>query len=301
MAKPKYKKKPKARPTCFIIMPISRPPAMAERYPDGPDHFKNILNSLFIPAVEAADFKPDPPAAKGSEIIQARIIKKLIAADMVLCDMSCLNANVFFEFGIRTALNKPVCVVKDTQSPDVAFDTSIIHYHEYQSPLYAHQTADEIAALTSHIKDTWKKNKKTNAMWQALGFQLTAQVAQPSGEPNDQVLQMLLGITNRLDSMEPRKLHAPKLQEPKLQAQESETFWFDLKHATKRFSDFIDDLTTITRNSGPREITRPSYTTATVAFMAPLSSNAIKEIVDLSRSCNAETTYRDLNGDMVVW
>ncbi len=205
MAKTKAKKKPKAEPTCFIIMPISRPSAMADLYPDGPDHFTNILKSLFIPSVEAAGFKPDPPTASGSEIIQARIIKKLIDADMVLCDMSCLNANVFFEFGIRTALNKPVCVVKDSQSPDVAFDTSIIHYHEYQSPLYAHQTAGEIKSLTSHIQDTWTRNDKTNAMWQALGFQLTAQVAQPSGEPNDHILQMLAGIANRLDGMDQRR------------------------------------------------------------------------------------------------
>jgi hypothetical protein len=37
--------------------------------------------------------------SKGSEIIQADIIRNLHAADLVLCDLSTLNANVFFEFG----------------------------------------------------------------------------------------------------------------------------------------------------------------------------------------------------------
>lgn len=37
-------------------------------------------------------------------------------ADMVLCDMSRLNANVFFELGIRTALDRPAALVKDDQT-----------------------------------------------------------------------------------------------------------------------------------------------------------------------------------------
>jgi len=45
-------------------------------------------------------------------LIHAEIIRNIENADLVLCDMSCLNPNVFFEFGIRTSLNKPVSVVK---------------------------------------------------------------------------------------------------------------------------------------------------------------------------------------------
>ena len=49
--------------------------------------------------------------------------------------MSILNPNVFFEFGIRTALNKPVSLVVDDKNPDIPFDPSIIHHHKYNSAL----------------------------------------------------------------------------------------------------------------------------------------------------------------------
>ena len=56
---------------------------------------------------------------------------------MVLCDISSLTANVFFELGIRTALNKPVCVVKDELTTRIPFDTGIINHHTYSSSLSA--------------------------------------------------------------------------------------------------------------------------------------------------------------------
>ena len=95
------------KPSCFIIMPITVPESMAEIYRDGADHFKHVLDTLFIPAVEQAGFKAVKPTAKGDELIHGRIVKRLETAELVLCDMSTLNPNVFFEFGIRTSLNKP--------------------------------------------------------------------------------------------------------------------------------------------------------------------------------------------------
>lgn len=49
--------------------------------------------------------------------------------------MSLLNPNVFFELGIRTALNKPVCMVTDERTKKIPFDTNIISYHTYNSKL----------------------------------------------------------------------------------------------------------------------------------------------------------------------
>ncbi|MFC1984259.1 hypothetical protein ACFLVO_04550, partial [Chloroflexota bacterium] len=89
----------------------------------------------FIPAVEKAGYTPVPPQAKGADLIHAEIIKNLESANIVLCDMSSLSANVFFELGIRTALNKPVCIVKDELTPKVPFDTAILNYYEYKCAL----------------------------------------------------------------------------------------------------------------------------------------------------------------------
>src|SRR5688500_7238945 len=99
-------------PTCIVIMPLTTPPAVRETYRDEA-HFAHVLQHHFAPALEAATYEVWPPAASGSDLIQGEIIRQLDQADLVLCDMTSLNANVFFELGIRTALDKPVAMVKD--------------------------------------------------------------------------------------------------------------------------------------------------------------------------------------------
>ena len=84
---------------CFIIMPITTPEATVPRYGGDADHFEHVLDHLFVPAVERAGYEPIPPIAEGSDLIHARIITNLDEADLVLCDMSCLNPNVFLSLG----------------------------------------------------------------------------------------------------------------------------------------------------------------------------------------------------------
>lgn len=87
---------------CFIIMPVSVPESLIETCND-PDHFTHVFQYLFKPALEKTGYEVIPPAATGADIIHASIIKNLEEADLVLCDISTLNPNVFFELGIRTS------------------------------------------------------------------------------------------------------------------------------------------------------------------------------------------------------
>src|SRR5687767_8303011 len=104
--------------TCFVAMPISVPQSMVSRYEDK-DHFIHVYEHLFAPAIRELEFEPISPVSKGSEVIHADIVRNLHDAHLVLCDMSTLNANVFFELGIRTALDKPVCLVADSATVDL--------------------------------------------------------------------------------------------------------------------------------------------------------------------------------------
>ncbi len=117
-------------PDCFIIMPITTPELFVPLYSGDKLHFHHVLEHLFIPALEKNKFNPIRPIAEGSDVIHAEIIKNLEKADLVLCDASCLNPNVFYELGIRTALDKPVCIVKDEITQKIPFDipTELIDY-----------------------------------------------------------------------------------------------------------------------------------------------------------------------------
>ncbi|TKJ33530.1 MAG: hypothetical protein CEE38_20435 [Planctomycetes bacterium B3_Pla] len=160
--------------TCFIIMPISTSDPFLDKYRDGVEHFKHVLQCLLVPSVEAAGYKAISPIAKGSDLIQAEIISNLEQSDMVLCDMSCLNPNVFFEFGIRTSLNKPVCVVKDKLTEKVPFDTGILNHQEYRETLEPWELADEIKKLAEHIKTSEERCKGENMLWKYFGLRTEA-------------------------------------------------------------------------------------------------------------------------------
>lgn len=168
--------------TCFIIMPISTPETVRGRYRDGEEHFRHVLECLIKPSLVKAKFVPIPPIAKGSDLIHAEIIAQLETADLVLCDMSSLNANVFFEFGIRCALDKPVCVIKDDVTEKVPFDIGILNYHEYKSTLGAWDSADQIDGLAKHIENSFSRSKDVNTLWKYFGAKTNACPA--TGEQN---------------------------------------------------------------------------------------------------------------------
>lgn len=185
-------------PTCFIIMPISTPPEAVKQYGDDADHFKHVLECLHKPAVKAAGFDPIPPAATGSEIIQANIIKQLAEADMVLCDMACLNPNVFYEFGIRTALNKPVTVVHDEHIKRIPFDTGIINAYPYASSMKAWELETNRKGISEHIAETAKRSKDQNLMWTYFGIPQIASL--PTGKTSPE--QMMEVVLAKIESLE---------------------------------------------------------------------------------------------------
>ena len=87
--------------TCFIIMPITTPNAGLPDYQNDKDHFSHVLEYLLVPSIEKAGLEAIRPLATGGDVIHGVIIQNLESTDLVLCDMSTLNANVFFELGIR--------------------------------------------------------------------------------------------------------------------------------------------------------------------------------------------------------
>lgn len=151
-------------------MPITPPEERMIFYNNDAQHFLHVLEWLFKPALDNAGFDTVPPVSQGSGIIHADIISNLESSDLVLCDMSIASPNVFFELGIRTALNKPVCLVKDNYGDNVPFDTNLINYHTYSPSLVVWDNNEEITKLQKHIEVCFKKSVNHNSLWKFFGF-----------------------------------------------------------------------------------------------------------------------------------
>ena len=93
------------KPLCFAIMPITTPDDAVDGYGGDKNHFGHVAKYIFEPAAVEAGYPFVPATVDSSRVIQAAIIKNLADAAIVLCDISLWNANVFFELGIRVALD----------------------------------------------------------------------------------------------------------------------------------------------------------------------------------------------------
>lgn len=141
------------------------------------------------------------PIMRGADLIQAEIINNLEVADLVLCDVSLLNANVFFELGVRTALDRPVAMVKDDKTATYPFDTSMINYHSYDSSLAAWHLSDEIAKLKLHIAETATRADGRNSMWQYFGLTKRAEPAEVDN-PLERKVDLLLREVEKIRASE---------------------------------------------------------------------------------------------------
>jgi hypothetical protein len=197
---------------CFIVMPITTPPAYCDRLGDS-DHFAHVLAHLFIPAIKEAGLTPVAPMASGSDLIHAQIIKNLEIADFVLGDLSDLNPNVLFELGIRTSLDRSMILVKDDLTSKVPFDVNAINTYTYGSSLKPWSLDREVLCLAAHIKEVTGAQTSGNSMWHYFGLTKPAKPSE-AGENSleakvDLLLKEVTMIRSRAFSPSPPIAAAP--------------------------------------------------------------------------------------------
>lgn len=220
------------KPSCFIIMPITTPEACYKQYKDDTIHFEHVQDHLFIPAIKKAGLEPLLPKSTGSEIIHAEIIEKLTKSEMVLCDMSILNANVFFELGVRTSLNKPVALIVDDKTPKIPFDLSNVNRHEYKSALNTWELEYEIDKLAQHIKATFEKSHSQNALWKIFKILDTAEFT-TSDVTGDDKFNLLF---HKIESIQ-SKLEQPNQQNYKVASLTRDIEFLNLPSHSQEFME----------------------------------------------------------------
>ena len=175
---------------CFVIMPISDP----DEYDQG--HFQKIYDQIFIPAIKNAGYIPHRvDDDKSSHSIQSSIIKELIEAPMVLCDLSSRNPNVLYELGIRHAYNKPVVLVQENGTERV-FDIGGINTIDYHpSRIYDEVLEDQIKIATA-ITAT-KENRSSYSLTQLVEIS-SADISNGDVSNEDRLTVTLASLQNEL-------------------------------------------------------------------------------------------------------
>lgn len=115
----------------FVLMPFDK-------------EFDAVYTDLIKPAFEAAGYN----VKRADDIVSHQnilkdIVRSIAEADLVIADLTSLNANVFYELGIAHALQKPVVIIAQSIE-EVPFDLA-----SYRVILYS-----------THFKETSKLTEK---------------------------------------------------------------------------------------------------------------------------------------------
>lgn len=171
------------KPICFVMMPISD----AQGYEPG--HFSRVYEYLFKPAIERAGYHPErADDTVKTDYIVVGIVKKIIDAEMVLCDMSGRNPNVLYELGLRHAYQKKVVLAKD-RATDKIFDVQGLRYTEYDGSLRVDTVQKDVLRLTEALKSTEKsKSDDVNSIVQLAGISAASLPTQKQLSPDTALL-----------------------------------------------------------------------------------------------------------------
>lgn len=184
--------------TCFVIMPISD----VDGY--DPGHFTRVYEHLIKPACEQAGFKPErADETPRTDVIMAGILKKIIACDIAICDLSSRNANVFYELGLRHAFNKKTVLIKDYKTP-MPFDISGIRTLTYNENLRIDEVQKIIPEIARYLKETNDTDEKeANSMLQMLSIEEPATLPQKTtmNTESKMILNAIEQINQQLSSL----------------------------------------------------------------------------------------------------
>lgn len=111
-----------------------------------PVDFDAVYQFLLAPAIAAAGcqpFRADEEAAAGS--ILKDMFAELVTADFVLADISILNANVFYELGVRHGTRRRGTICLHAGWSDRPFDIAPDRTFRYDGKLFAVSTARDAA------------------------------------------------------------------------------------------------------------------------------------------------------------
>lgn len=184
-------------PTCGIVMPISSIEDCDEQ------HWLDV-KSIISDAIRDAGHNPQLVSnAVEVNVIQARIVQNLYQNPIVVCDVSCKNANVMFELGLRLAFDKPTIVIKDDKT-GYSFDTSVIEHLTYPRSLSYAAINEFKKELTSKIVGTMAAKERDadfSPFLKSFGPLKSVKIESKQVPAQEMIIEMMQSLSNKIDGL----------------------------------------------------------------------------------------------------
>lgn len=180
------KEKPK---NCFVIMPFSVRDEDLHKYGGDGQHWSEVYHGLIAPAVTKTGlncYRDNDDST--SRFITESIWRKLEDADVVLCDLSATNPNVFLELGWALRSDRRFVLIKDDLT-EFQFDLNQYFTFTYSHRLQPSNLARNIDGLCQTLTETLSDKRRKYSIVTRLGIELTAIQASESGNIETRLLQ----------------------------------------------------------------------------------------------------------------
>ena len=144
------------KPLCFVLMPFGKKKDEKGNIID----FDKIYNDFIKPSIEQSGLDPiraDEEQTGG--IIHKAMYERLMLCEYAVADLSLLNANVFYELGIRHAIRPYSTITLFESSSRLPFDVNFLRSLPYDRKLdnleeLKSQLTKKLSNAKSHNKDT---------------------------------------------------------------------------------------------------------------------------------------------------
>jgi hypothetical protein len=177
---------------CFVMMPFSA----AKNSGYEPDHWTEVYEDLFVPAICDAGF--DPARADTTELsrhILSDLLMTIERAAVIICDLSTANPNVLFELGWAFRADRPCVLVMDDRTR-YPFDLQHSYVMQYHSSLKSRLVTSDQKQLSTLITNTINDEECRWSMVQSLG--LNAELRLHAAKDGDPIARAIIEIQREL-------------------------------------------------------------------------------------------------------
>src|SRR5258706_10435842 len=120
---------PAEKPLCFVLMPFGRKPDGA----GGTVVFDLVYRDLIRHAITGAGLQPlRADEEQGGGIIHKPMLERLILCEYAVADLTTVNANVFYELGLRHAVRPWSTLLLFAEGGRLPFDVGLLRALPYQ-------------------------------------------------------------------------------------------------------------------------------------------------------------------------
>lgn len=175
---------------CFIITPIGEPESDIRKKADG------LIAAVIKPVVERYGYTvicPHEMSKSGS--ITQQVIEEILNDELVIANLTGLNANVMYELAIRHATRKPVITLSE-RSTKLPFDISTERTLFYEDNMF--QVAILNQELEKAIKESANAKNEDNPIFRAK-LELEVRTTLPNTKEGN-ALEFIINKIGELDT-----------------------------------------------------------------------------------------------------